>query len=1038
MKRKQFMAGLLTAAMVSASLSLPGTALQAEAASKPLTKISIAKKATIYTGTKKTLKVTKAPKAASAKITWKSSNKKVASVSKKGVVKGIKAGKATITASAKDKSNNILTASCKVTVKKTKPVKKLTVDAASITLDVGSARTIKTTIIPKNASIKKLNYKSSNTAVASVSSKGKITAKKAGSAVITVSAADGSKKKAAIQVTVKTPAAPQVKVSKITVKQAEFTLEAGSKQRLETTIAPANATNKQLKYTLSDPYAASVSADGTITALAQGSTDITIEAADGSGAKAKAHVTVVDTSKPKAIVMTDGEVDDMDSLVRLLLYTNEVDLAGIIQTSASLRWKGSADAPYDSGKNSYRWPGTEWKHEIVAAYGEVYENLRVHDPNYPTPNYLKSVTVDGNIDWANDMTKSSDGSSLIKEAILDIAFGRDTRSLSLQSWGGPVTAARALKEIEDEYKSSPQWNEIYNSICDKVVLNVCGFQDDTYDKYIALSYPDMKAVNIGFGVFAYSTANQGTPAMQERLSGAWHAENIEFNHGALLDKYVTMGDGTYLHGEASSFQYGANDDMLNNPNVFGGSKERYHFISEGDSPTYFHLLDTGLRSLEGDNYGGWAGRYTKQNTTNASGAALTKRYSSARDFVTTERANPDPQYKDGQVENAQIRWTEQLQNDFAGRADWCIADKYEKANHRPDLTIKEGLDITAAPGERVTLNAKTSDPDGDKVSVNWWHYYEAGKDVNGSAENKDKTLVINGSEANAKNTKKAVFTIPKDAKKGDTFHIIATATDNGAHNLCYNQRVIVTVGDPRTDYDMKIALSPAVAGNNNTLMSNAPGDMKSIWVEFTPAMPGLGVTWESSNPDVLSVKGTTNTTAASVTPKSAGTATITATADDGSGKKATVDITVKMVMSNIALDVPEGANPGAMPLNPVTLSVFEKNGGSWGAPVVLTPLDPSAVRWSSDDENVATVTDAGVVTPLKKGSVIIKATALDGSGAYGVIRLVFTDTAAASYEEALQTNEEEAAESIHAETEVPETEDQIAEPEAEEIPEGDA
>ena len=43
--------------------------------------------------------------------------------------------------------------------------------------------------------------------------------------------------------------------------------------------------------------------------------------------------------------MTDGEVDDMDSLVRLLLYTNEVDLAGIIQTSASLRWKGSADAP---------------------------------------------------------------------------------------------------------------------------------------------------------------------------------------------------------------------------------------------------------------------------------------------------------------------------------------------------------------------------------------------------------------------------------------------------------------------------------------------------------------------------------------------------------------------------------------------------------------------------------------------------------------------------------------------------------------------
>ena len=93
MKRKQILAGLLTVAMVGTSLALPGNTLQAEAAPKAVKKITIPKKATVYIGVKKTLKVTKAPKAASAKITWKSSDKKIASVNGKGVVKGVKAGK---------------------------------------------------------------------------------------------------------------------------------------------------------------------------------------------------------------------------------------------------------------------------------------------------------------------------------------------------------------------------------------------------------------------------------------------------------------------------------------------------------------------------------------------------------------------------------------------------------------------------------------------------------------------------------------------------------------------------------------------------------------------------------------------------------------------------------------------------------------------------------------------------------------------------------------------------------------------------------
>ena len=75
--------------MVGASFVMPGNTLQAEAAKKPLQKISVPKKVTVYVGAKKKLKVTKAPKSASAKINWKSSNKKVAKVDKKGIVKAL-------------------------------------------------------------------------------------------------------------------------------------------------------------------------------------------------------------------------------------------------------------------------------------------------------------------------------------------------------------------------------------------------------------------------------------------------------------------------------------------------------------------------------------------------------------------------------------------------------------------------------------------------------------------------------------------------------------------------------------------------------------------------------------------------------------------------------------------------------------------------------------------------------------------------------------------------------------------------------------
>ena len=145
----------------------------------------------------------------SAAVQWSSSNKKVATVSKTGVVKGVKAGTATITArTAKGKE-----ATWKVTVK-AKAVQSVKITAKTKTLDLKNKKTVALQAkASPSAAAQSFTWKSSNKKVATVSSSGKVTAKGTGTVIITATATDGSKKKATIQLTVKGGGAGRVGVS---------------------------------------------------------------------------------------------------------------------------------------------------------------------------------------------------------------------------------------------------------------------------------------------------------------------------------------------------------------------------------------------------------------------------------------------------------------------------------------------------------------------------------------------------------------------------------------------------------------------------------------------------------------------------------------------------------------------------------------------------------------------------------------------------------------------------------------------------------
>ena len=160
-----------------------------------------AKQLTLKKGKSFTLKtkVSVSGKKVSKAVTYKTSNKKVATVNAKGKITAKKKGTATITIYSKaDKKKT-----CKIKVTVGTPVIKVKLNKTKANLNVGKSLTLKTTLSPKKPSNKGIIWKSSNTKIATITSKGVVKAKKAGTVKITATAKDGSGKKATCKVTVK-------------------------------------------------------------------------------------------------------------------------------------------------------------------------------------------------------------------------------------------------------------------------------------------------------------------------------------------------------------------------------------------------------------------------------------------------------------------------------------------------------------------------------------------------------------------------------------------------------------------------------------------------------------------------------------------------------------------------------------------------------------------------------------------------------------------------------------------------------------------
>ena len=538
----------------------------------------------------------------------------------------------------------------------------------------------------------------------------------------------------------------------------------------------------------------------------------------------------------RVIVTTDPELDDLNSLLHMLLYANEMNLVGLVYNFSGPHIAPIWDANGNILRRGRRWTAFNEPSHIdvgIDAYEEAYPYLVQHDSNYPTPAYLRSITKWGNIHWDPayagtnqtrypDVSVATEGSNWIKQHILDDVPGK----LFITGWGGMASAARALEEIALENRADINAKgPLYRKIIDKVILSTFGFQDMGWENHILPYFPDMMWRMGSIGPWGYSGST--TVELKDRylMQPEWMSKNVT-NAGPIGRVYRVAGSWAYPHrgqmaddsdqpdnghqwdaeGNIIHGRPGFDDEdafflVANTPEElaavrawaetqgFGSFAVRnIHlqntWLSEGDSPTWAFLVNNGLRSWQHPTYGGWGGRLVWRDPTGQTGP------NTGTNMWVGGGADTLSFKSDGGSNGNTVtiaRYWEAIMYSFATRLQWTIKSPAE-CNHPPLIEVKNNktgdytLDFVAKPGDVITLTAEASDPDGHMLGYKWWRYAEADSYA--------------GDLAITSYDRTCTFTVPADAASGNTIHAIIEVRDNpgqGMLPLTKWARVIVQI-----------------------------------------------------------------------------------------------------------------------------------------------------------------------------------------------------------------------------------------------------
>lgn len=294
---------------------------------RPVTQVALSSaELRLAVGKRAALKATVAPSSASDKtVTYASNDESIATVDKKGNIKGMAPGSCVITAASL--SNPEITAACQVTV--IQPITKLTLDAGSGTLYVGQTLPLVVGYTPDSASLKAVTFKSSAEKYATVDENGVVTGVAKGKATITATAQDGS----GVKVTKRIDVLQQPQA--VTFKETQAQLSVGTDKKITAVVSPSNTSDKTLLWTSSNESVATVSKNGTVTPLYPGQVTITATAKDFPNILASAVFTVVQPAQK--IALSESKLNILVQETAQLTYVISPDYT----TNKDVVWSSS-------------------------------------------------------------------------------------------------------------------------------------------------------------------------------------------------------------------------------------------------------------------------------------------------------------------------------------------------------------------------------------------------------------------------------------------------------------------------------------------------------------------------------------------------------------------------------------------------------------------------------------------------------------------------------------------------------------------------
>ncbi|CAI7564262.1 unnamed protein product [Penicillium bialowiezense] len=379
--------------------------------------------------------------------------------------------------------------------------------------------------------------------------------------------------------------------------------------------------------------------------------------------------------KPRIFLLSDidNEPDDAQSLVRLLLYSNEFRIEGLVATTSF--WLNDTTRP-DHMEN------------IVLGYKESLDNLKIHASGWPEPDDLLSLIKSGSSLYGMDGVgegHDSEGSDLLIDAV-----DSSEEPLWIPVWGGANTLAQALWKVNSTRSDISQFVS---------KLRVYSISDqDNAGPWIRRHWPGLFYIASVHAFNRYGNAAWGgmsgddyyhfpNNADKEVISPAWIEKNIQI--GPLGSKYPSS-----------------------------------EFIMEGDSPSLLYLIPNGLSDPEHPEWGSWGGRYNPVVWGEG-------HFADSIDILVDDTGKT---MMGSQV--TVWRWRTAFQNDFKARMQWTIQSEFSGATHAPVAVVngsstREVLEYIVSPEQRIVLDASDScSIDGGSLSYSWWQYLEPSSNMN--------------------------------------------------------------------------------------------------------------------------------------------------------------------------------------------------------------------------------------------------------------------------------------------------------------------